>query len=157
MAKASVTWTIFKNWMDKGDASEDQFDKFIYYWIAFNCYYWSVTDATSDSGAVKELATYPDIVKIFNEIISDQTNQNALKQIQKLSPIFNEKEKKSKYAKLTGYTYETVIVQFVYEARNNLFHGNKGITDDRDMEIISACVPIMAQLVRRLYNLPTAL
>ncbi len=55
MSSITKIISIASRWIEKAELEENAFDKFIFYWISFNCFYVTMTKETTDSKALKKL------------------------------------------------------------------------------------------------------
>lgn len=155
MTDASTTAGIIQNWQEKAEMETDVFNEFICYWISFNCYYSKVTKENVDSKAFIELYKIQKISDIYKTLLINDEFKAALIELQRHVPIkdmrmgHTDKEKDLKDFELRS------VIEVLYQARCNLFHGDKSGDSARDKIIIKACIPVLKSLVREFnYNNP---
>jgi hypothetical protein len=145
MAAGITTTSIIKNWLQKGDNEKDNFNKFLCYWISFNCYYTSITGNPYDKQALDALKLYQPIEEPFRRLIE---NHNVLFQdLLSVCPIIDEAIKPKPPLIFNQITISNTF-DILYRVRCNLFHGNKDINDKRDIEVVSAALPVLELIAK---------
>ncbi len=148
MASAEITCGIMNDWIKKGENEQEDVNKFICYWIAFNCYYVAVTTETERT-AIKMIIQDSDTKEIFNRVYKQYKNE--FDKILSLKSIKDERPKKNNQVKIEVVDLSTVM-WCLYQVRCNLFHGNKGLNSKRDKEILSITTPILRYLVKEFFE-----
>ncbi len=72
MSRPSTARTIIESWITKGDIEQDPFSKFIYYWVAFNCWYMSVREAGSDREVINSIKKYEKLKQAFLSLVNSR-------------------------------------------------------------------------------------
>ncbi|MGB3948425.1 MAG: hypothetical protein WBM13_10600 [Bacteroidia bacterium] len=145
MASYTTVKTIANNWIKKGNSETNEFNKFICYWIAFNCFYNHRTNMNSDRAGINKLKVDRAILATYNSIVGLSTTElNALKSI---CPIWNLKNS-SKNCTINNISNFSEVVDVIYQIRCNLFHGGKGETDTRDIQVITNATPVLVIITK---------
>lgn len=154
---SSNNFTRADSWFEKGKGETDCFASFIYYWIAFNALYYN--NAGGERSQIKR----------FVENEYNNAFDNAFDSILELpavaifkAPIVNLHPPRSRSSSRVNTSTEAAIVAdgsktsaerlvnlmlCVYQARCNLFHGEKGANDYRDQEIANAASNVMKEFL----------
>jgi hypothetical protein len=148
MAAASTTTSIINNWIQKGNDEHDIFNKFICYWISFNCYYTSKTGKSSDRKALNTLKDYHPIEEQFKELV--EKHEVLFQELISQCPILDESAKPKPPLKFDEITISNIF-DLLYRVRCNLFHGNKDTNNKRDIEVMSAALPVL-ELIAKEFN-----
>jgi len=120
-----------RDFFEKAKSSNDEFAKYIYFYIAFEILYKSKFKNFSN---LEEDQTASEM---FFEIVNKDKIQE-LKDELHYEPQVNMKNKRdtSKLSKSALDKDFSEIVKFLRRTRNNLFHGDKGMSSRRDKFII---------------------
>lgn len=145
MAAASTTTSIIKNWIQKGDNEQDIFNKFICYWISFNCFYTSITGNPYDKQALDALKTYQPIEEPFKKLI--EKHKALFQNLLSVCPILDESAKPKPPLVFNEITISNIF-DLLYRVRCNLFHGNKDTNNKRDIDVVSAALPVLELIVK---------
>lgn len=116
-----------KNWFERGVKESDEFVKFILFFIAFE-----VTvkiEGRSIRDLKKESTFFDSIPKEDLESLIGELNVRPL---QNMNPDGDQRWDGT----LQSSKDIDGIVEFIIRARNNLFHGDKGFDEDRDIFIV---------------------
>ncbi|OYU82543.1 MAG: hypothetical protein CFE24_15060 [Flavobacterium sp. BFFFF2] len=148
MAAASTTTSIINNWLKKGDKEKDNFNKFLCYWISFNCYYTSITGNPYDKQALDALKLYQPIEEPFKIMI--EKHMIFFQNLLSVCPILDERINPKPPLNFNEITISNTI-DILYRVRCNLFHGNKDINDKRDIEVISVALPVL-EMIAKTFN-----
>lgn len=155
-----------KNWHKKAEIEKDYFIKFILEYISFIAYLNRDQPGNKDRKLIQNLKTnellkneYLD--KLEKRLIKDliiELELNPIKNVTKqydkwwdcnsFDPPNNISQNDGKIRSLKDFTN---IIEFIYRARNNLFHGKKGPNYERDLVIVEygykLLKPLMAILL----------
>lgn len=147
MADYKTVKSIVSSWIDKGNLEENQFNKFLSYWIAFNCFYYHRTELTGDSKALKALASDP-AIRATLRILQTPQEIHKLQKLRGVCPIV-------KVTNGIEYNFKNLeslsqIFKVLYQIRCNLFHGGKGESVKRDKEVIQAANPVLELITKTL-------
>jgi hypothetical protein len=135
---------IFNNWTEKGDKETDVFSKFIYYWVAFNCWLFSKTNTMHDRVALNQIKLDEHLCSRYKIIALKNTV--LVTEFKKVTPI-NNNRKKDKNSLIINHLNFGEVVEAIYEVRNNLFHGTKSDRKDRDILVLKSAVPVLKLLL----------
>jgi len=138
-----------QEWVDRALKEEkDDFVKFILFFISFEVYvklknYRTIREIKGD-----------DVVKEFFFSTVDKDKLLLLKQKLDNKPIENMKPNGDHSWGGILKTEEDFdgIIEFIIRARNNLFHGDKGLDDERDKFIVTQGNFVLQYLVKALKN-----
>lgn len=140
------------SWHDRANQEEeDYFVKFIFDYLAFAaliCYknYGNKTDRQ----LIQKLKRSEQIKRKYYKIANKKVIEDLIKELE-ANPLTNETykdkywdcdldqcphERSSNDGKIKSVDDFKNIVEFIYRARNNLFHGKKGIDYGRDSKIV---------------------
>ena len=150
MASAQTVMEIMQSWIDKGKLTNNNFDKFICYWIAFNCYYANKTQIYgAERKMIHALKNDNECVDMFKEIYKNGAYSHLFAKLIEISPVYenipNSNKNSSKLKKISFAN----IIETLYLVRCNLFHGSKAQEKDRDIEVIAAAAPILELIVEK--------
>lgn len=116
-----------KNWFERAVKESDEFVKFILFFIAFEV---SVKiEGRSIRDLKQERAFFDSILKEDLESLIEELNRRPL---QNMNPDGDQRWD----GKLKSSEDIDGVVEFIIRARNNLFHGDKGPDEDRDIFIV---------------------
>jgi len=124
MSSIDTTNNIIKTWVERAKTETDPFNIFISYWIAFNAWYgkkYSENDRACIDKIKEQVKNQFLKLTLESSFISELDNLNLIN-ILKRKPV-PVKENQD-------------VIEWVYIARNNLFHGNKADSEPRDLEIV---------------------
>lgn len=131
------------SWISKGDAAKNVFDRFIYYWIAFNAFYSYKTGESRDRMAVTIIGADGYLINLYQAML--QKDNSPLDRLRNLQPaVLNRNEIR---LEITNGNLDEVL-NVLYEVRCNLFHGDKGESIERDQQVIEASTPMLEALVK---------
>ncbi|HKC68417.1 MAG TPA: hypothetical protein VKG26_09310 [Bacteroidia bacterium] len=148
MAAYSTVKSIANNWIIKGNVETNEFNKFICYWISFNCFYNHRTNSSGDRTAINKLINDSNVTMSYNGAITTET-QSLLYNLKNVCPVYNLKNP-SQGVNITDTSNFAQVVNVIYQIRCNLFHGGKGETDVRDLLVINAATPVLEFVVKTL-------
>ena len=140
-----------KNWHKKAENGNDYFVKFILEYISFIAYLNRDQPGNNDRKLIQNLKSDEDLkIEYLNKL-----DKNLIKNIKselEINPINNVTRQKDKWwdcnstyppsnvsqndGKIGSIEDFTNIIEFIYRARNNLFHGKKGPNYERDSTIV---------------------
>jgi len=138
---------IIKTWAERGYFDDDDFSKFIYYWVSFNCWLYTKTNEVSDRKALKKLYKNQSLYSDFPILVEE--NNPLLEKLLKVGPIENNRISKSSETIKNIKEFKEVM-NLLYEIRCNLFHGCKLDTDERDKEVLEASTPVLELIVKNI-------
>jgi len=148
MASSTTIKLITISWITKGDSEENLFNKFICYWISFNCFYNNYTGKTIDREALNDLKNRRKILSTYEVITTVPKNLELLKELQNICPLRSVKNNSIKNIDDTNSFAQ--VVDVIYQIRCNLFHGGKEETNERDIQVVTAATPVLELLVKRI-------
>jgi hypothetical protein len=148
MASAEITYAIMNDWIKKGENELEDVNKFICYWIAFNCYYVAVTNEF-ELKSIRKIIQDSDTIEIYNRVYKQRIKD--FDKILSLKYIKNEQPNSTEKIEIKIVDFETVM-WCIYQVRCNLFHGNKGLDSKRDKEVLSITTPILYYLVKEFFE-----
>lgn len=142
---------IIETWKEKGNKENDEFSKFICYWIAFNCWLYTITDEIGDRNALIKLYKKSSTNNKFKKLVCDNKNnlKDKVKNLKEVCPIKNNRKNGCEKTISKADDFEEVM-NVIYEIRCNLFHGSKSDEDLRDSEVIKGAVPVLEIIVKNL-------
>lgn len=143
MASIQTSQDIIKHWKEKWDAESILTNRFICYWIALNAWYWSNLPVSNRER---------DYIDKIKDIISQNTSVNWSSQIQSAQSLTPKLKNTTRQNQEVTVSDISTLIEFVYVVRNNLFHGNKTDTDERDKEVLTIATPILKGILS--YFLP---
>lgn len=147
MSSLSNSKKIIRAWIEKGDLENDDFSKFICYWVAFNCWLYTKTDEIQDRKALKKMYDNQNLCDNFSKLVRE--NDELINGLILVCPIRNNKIKNRKKTIDNKHSLKEVV-DVIYEIRCNLFHGSKADWDKRDKEVIDASVPVLKLIVKNI-------
>lgn len=145
MSSLSNADKIISVWIKKGDLEEDSFSKFIYYWVAFNCWFYTKTNKVQDSEALKDIYKRQDLYSGFVQLVAK--NKPIFLKLVSICPIKNNRIS-GREKNINDMEKFEEVVNILYEIRCNLFHGSKLDTEERDKEVVEMATPILEIIVK---------
>jgi len=140
-----TTNQIKSNWIERAKNETDPFNKFISYWVAFNCWYSSRYPYKRDGECIKKIkddVNNGSLSLVFEDECKNSLNNLKLKSSRK---VLQDRNPSPISIKNNGG-----VINWVYIVRNNLFHGNKLDSNERDKVIIEAANKIMEKIISEL-------
>ncbi|HPQ21676.1 MAG TPA: HEPN domain-containing protein [Saprospiraceae bacterium] len=145
---------VSRKWLERAIGEEDNFDRFVYAWFAFNAIYSQFTDAReideirqairAQTHSVSPRTLYNflnrDSVKFFGDrVIRNMKNPERVNlwNHQTLKNSNNSNEKRI-----------MALFGILYQIRCNLFHGNKLFDRDSDQEVIKNAQDVLINYLR---------
>jgi hypothetical protein len=122
----------------------DYFSAFTTLWIGFNAYYKRrFSNADGDHDKVRSLCREPKHESLFADLMKDNNFGKAVKNMKKeldCRPLI--RMDNGKQYQISDEDKMEDVFEVLYIARNNLFHGDKNMIDERDEKIVrlSYCV-----------------
>ena len=144
MSSITTSEQIITTWISKGDNEEDNFSKFISYWVAFNCWLFTVTNEVRDKQALEVLFKREYLYKDFLGLVPQY--ESTLSKLIAVCPVENNRLNFSKDIKDMQNFPE--IIKVIYLIRCNLFHGTKIESSERDEEVVSASIPVLEFILK---------
>lgn len=148
MATYNTIKSIATGWIKKGDAETNSFNKFIAYWIAFNCFYSWQTGLDKDTQAIKLISSDTSIRASYKLIVNAKTTP-IFKNLQLICPIYNVSRPGISKSISNIYNMKQVV-EVLYLIRCNLFHGDKGEDVRRDKRVVNAGFPVLELIVKKM-------
>ena len=148
MAAHGTVKNIASAWIAKGDREDSIFNKFISYWIAFNAFYSYKTTARRERNCLNEIIADQSFNRTYQTLIT-QENFQVFQSLILVGSIVNVKNPEESVI-ITDSSNFNEVINVLYLIRCNLFHGDKGETEARDVQVITAAVPILELVVKAL-------
>jgi hypothetical protein len=159
-AKVKKEFSRIVGWMEKGFGQEDDYDRYICYWIAFNGLYnmvWEekygnrkATELDKFGYLIEELFSDPSSTSQFVENLRDEFKIH-IRRISHLNLLsgtgntnWSECLKRLEEKKDTSSDFIRMLVNCFYSARKKLFHGDLSVSQRE--EVIVVCVPILKEV-----------
>ena len=137
---------IITYWTEKGDLEDEFIDQFICYWIALNAWYGS--NLLQGERAPKEweyMIALTERLEVMNLdwsiYLSDAQNLDP-----KLKNVRDNRLNEER-GLITVTDNLKTLIEFIYTVRNNVFHGNKSDTEERDVAVLIIAVPILKRVL----------
>lgn len=140
-----------KNWHKKAEKEKDYFVKFILEYISFIAYLNRDQPDNKDRSLIQNLKTNELLKNEYLNKLDKRLIKNIINELE-LNPIKNVTKHYDKWwdcnstdppnivsqndGKIRSIKDFTNIIEFIYRARNNLFHGKKGPNYERDSTIV---------------------
>jgi len=145
---------VASRWYQKAVDCDDRFDQFISVWISFNAIYGYRNG--------KELEKINSILKEFNiEAIENILSRSEVQYFMDMVPsiqylnldkvILNTSNSQEKLKRNISSNPRLALENLMFilnKVRNNLFHGDKRIESNRDVDIVKHAYPIIREIVR---------
>ena len=144
-------WEAFNNWHKKAKEEEDYFIKFILEYISFIAFLVQIDPSIRDRNLIQKLKRNNTIKRNYLAQVDSDIIKDLMKELE-LKPIKNVTKPNDKWwdcdtenpldvvsrndGKLRSIDDFINITEFIYRARNNLFHGKKGLNYERDLTIV---------------------
>ena len=140
-----------KNWHKKAEKEKDYFIKFILEYISFIAYLNKDQPSNKDRKLIQNLKTNELLKNEYLNKLDKRLIKNLMNELE-ISPIKNVTKHYDKWwdcnstdppnnvsqndGKIRSIRDFINIIEFIYRARNNLFHGKKGPNYERDSTIV---------------------
>jgi hypothetical protein len=144
MATNQTVKKIVNSWIDKGNNEQDVFNKFICYWIPFNAIYMFRYTVKSDRDGIESIKKESYFVAEYKKLLTESDFINRLNELKLICPVTSEKSGNSYNINNNNFSD---VIEILYQARCNLFHGSKDFSDKRDIAVITAATPVLARFV----------
>jgi Apea-like HEPN len=143
----TTTQDVIKNWIERAENEKDTFNKFISYWIAFNCWYsmrYSLDPNFnfSDRNCIKKIKE-----EIQDDSLTISFDSNLKKELDTLKLRNMRKTLRTGIDAVIPVNSDSDVIEWLYIARNNLFHGNKLDENNRDKLIINQANIIIKKVI----------
>jgi hypothetical protein len=148
MADPALVKRIAKGWLKRGDEEKDDFSKFIYYWISFNCFYSSWTRKEKDTPALQALEKDQTITSTYKNLMKG-SNVKLVENLRAICPIYSVTYPNRSKSIGNIHNFGQVI-WVLYQIRCNLFHGDKGEDIRRDLTVIRNALPVLNLILKQL-------
>ena len=137
-----------KEWKDKGDVEQNQFNKFFSYYIALNGIY---ENEFSEISSEKEKLSLLVSKYVCNPNFTLLINMYDYSHITDHQLLNMKTNKDCKLYKLEDLKQGNIFSIFmaIYQIRCNLFHGGKCIRDENDVNIVSDANNILKQFLEK--------
>lgn len=134
-----------KQWYSRALNENDPFVKFLLYYITLE------VSIKGGSLKIRDLKQDAELKKYFISQISE-SQIATLKKSLEIRPLKNENPSGDKRwsGKLTSSTDFEGIIEYIIRARNNLFHGDKGPEEERDIQVIKWANLFLEPIVMKL-------
>jgi len=156
-------------WIKKAKAEKDGFNKFFALWVGYNAfynlYYRKIHGSLENSGQVERILETKNLLKL------EEIRAILQECLQKIKKILNETyyvylgrgrnrrdvkrdleerirefKESSNNKTIIENTFKTLL-KFLYGIRNNLFHGDKRLSDDRQNELLNYAYEILLPIL----------
>lgn len=140
------------SWFEKANHEEDEFDRFVYLWFAFNILYSEHFD-NNERQAIREYLrenwwaiSNPDIILKSEDV--DYFKNRIIKNCK----IYNRQDTSEFAERLKNgqnsnrYRFEALMM-ILYQVRCNLFHGNKLFSSESDQEVVKHAANILEKVI----------
>lgn len=150
---SSNNFTRADSWFEKGKRETDCFASFIYYWIAFNALYYN--NAGRERSQIKSFVeneynnAFDSILELPEISVFKQSIINLHPSRSRNSKHLNTSSEAAILADTSQSSVDRLVnlMLCIYQARCNLFHGEKGANDYRDQEIANAASNVMKEFL----------
>lgn len=151
-------YTLIKGWhgISSGEKVEsvDVFFQFMASWVSFNALYNWYSKNKSISGDKKKLKCFASdnekARNVHKELLDENDSYRNSVGVLKARGIIDVTTNKP--VLITDETNFEQVVLCVYQVRNNLFHGDKLVGNDRDEQVVSASYTIISSILRKYLN-----
>jgi hypothetical protein len=149
---------IVKRWYEKAEDEDVPMDKFICYWISFNCFFRIKPSAKGERMVIEELSKDQIFLSYFTEGIDEslfkyikvkEHNKGFVQDLRHKLGTQKEIENRATYDKVSD------LKQFlfcIYQIRCNLFHGDKLPDDSNDLKLFEASNESFGSFLKKIYN-----
>ncbi len=157
-------WKALKSWHKKASQEEDYFIKFFLEYISFISYLNMNRNSKTDRPLIQNLKQDNDLRKKYLERVDNDTLKDLILHLES-DPIQNETNPDDKWWDFDGENLPNGhvksphdgkiastkdfrnIIEFIYRARNNLFHGHKLLDYEEDLIIVTYGYKILYPLM----------
>jgi len=156
-------------WIKKAKAERDGFNKFFALWVSYNAfynlYYRKIHGSLEDVRELDKILETKNLLKLeeirailqerlqkIKEILNETyyvylgTSRNRRDVKRDLEERIKEFEKDNNNETIVEKTFETLL-KFLYGIRNNLFHGEKRLSDARQNELLNYAYEILLPIL----------
>lgn len=148
MADSETVKKIAIEWIEKGDKESSVFNQFISYWISFNAFYSFRTSMSGDRKALNALLADNSMSGTYKSLVID-VYKPLFENLKAVCPVTNV-GRPAEQISLTNFSDFSHTINLLYLIRCNLFHGDKGETEVRDLQVIEAATPVLSLIVKAL-------
>lgn len=137
-----------KEWKDKGDVEQNQFNKFFSYYIALNVLY---ENEFPEISSEKEKLSLLVSKYVCNPNFTLSINMDDYSHLTDHQLLNMRTNKNCKLYKLEDLKQGNIFSIFmaIYQIRCNLFHGGKCIRNENDVNIVSDANDILKQFLEK--------
>lgn len=146
---------LVKGWHQRARAEGDLTSKFVFLWFCFNAWLACESNEDTDRDMIDWLkggaAAGSQLRSAFDTAASAGTSlfPGYLKELASLSPI-RSTGRRQREVPIQSPDDFSGIVDGIYQARCNLFHGGKQPRDPRDQKLVAVCARILEKWVGNL-------
>lgn len=126
------------------------FFDFIAVWIAFNAFYNSKSsDRTKgDRWQINKFSGRPEVIAAHKNLLNETNYRKAVTVLQEKGILDLRYMRRNS---ISDAKNTTEVLLSLYTIRNNLFHGGKQFTVNRDQKLVEAAKIITSSLLKRLF------
>jgi hypothetical protein len=146
----------WQRWAEQQVPEDDQgiFMRFIALWVEFNAVYVSRYDGLAgDTELAKILKIGATLSEFHHMHLSSDREYLSAVQSMNLRPVYNSTT--SRNFKIRDRSNVRNVLQYIYNVRNNLFHGRKVPSELHDRALVSNGVVVLDRLLKHLLSSKT--
>ena len=160
-------WEAINNWHEKAKEEDDFFIKFILEYISFIAFLENIKPSINDRKLIQRLKRNSTLKKIYLDKVDKTIVKNLMEELEQ-RPIENVGMSNDRWwdcdadtyldfvsennGKLRSINDYVNIIEFIYRARNNLFHGRKSLNYERDLTIVRYSFELLKPLMDIILN-----
>lgn len=157
MVHSEIMDERIKKWFKKSQNSitiDDNFDRFIALWIAFNGWTNIETNKTDDSKWIKEVSKSGGVLgENYRRLLEDNSNfKPKVKALKEAAPVYDMRylNDSNKAKEISNIENLGEVLEVIYQIRCNLFHGAKDLEDERDHDLVKLAYDILTELFKKI-------
>ena len=146
-------WKVIIKWHEKAHKEQDDFIKFIVEYISFNALLNKRMGIQSDRQHIQDLKENEMLKRLYLDHMKEPQIRDLMGYLNE-DPIINVTRPNDQFwdGRLQSVEDYRNIIEFIYRARNNLFHGHKRLDYERDLEIIQYGYKFLRPLMEIILN-----
>jgi len=132
----------------------DYFSAFTTLWIGFNAYYKRrFPGIRTDLDKIKLLCKDKNHISLYTDLLKNNNFKEAINNLKKeLDSCPLRRMDNGKTYQISDENNMDNVFEVLYVVRNNLFHGDKKITDERDEKIVSLSYQVLKLFIKEIIN-----
>ena len=145
---------LILNWVNRSQGRSMEFtafDKFISLWIAFNAWVTYKSNSDRDIDMIEWVKKKSELPNMFKNLIeSNKVFVSDLQSLKAKCPVIDMRpRRKAKKKSINDIKNFNEVIDVIYQIRCNLFHGQKGADEQRDLELVDLAFRVLTEIFGR--------